>query len=220
MALFSFGKKDKNPPQGLLHSVAKAPPTPPKIQTPPGTPRPPPLRRRLSPLNHVRPDCRRPAACLQGCRHDAADDDAADQHRSDSSLPARPPAHAATCLPEPFDPADRSSHRSRSKARQESENGVSRSRNAARPGEPADRNDSPLPAPGSAGGRYFSEFEASGAAATEIGLPMNMILSAASFRQGRGAALQRPDSPFSRPGYLQPTDVDRHLPADSGEPAA
>src|SRR5262249_34319801 len=36
MALFSFGKKDKNPPEPSA-SVAKTPPTPPKIQTPPGS---------------------------------------------------------------------------------------------------------------------------------------------------------------------------------------
>src|ERR1700678_4238008 len=37
MALFSFGKKDKNPPEAAA-PVAKAPPTPPKIQNPPSAP--------------------------------------------------------------------------------------------------------------------------------------------------------------------------------------
>jgi hypothetical protein len=36
MALFSFGKKDKNPSE-VTAPVAKAQPTPPKLQTPPGT---------------------------------------------------------------------------------------------------------------------------------------------------------------------------------------
>ena len=187
MALFSFGRKDKNPPEVPV-PVAKTQPTPPKIQTPPGTgsfpPVKPPQPTGLMPVTGM------PAGTA-------------------TTQPMAMPRTGATGL-KPSRPGTGQSTRS--------------TQRIVLPTPPGSRPNSTKPLTmGTPGGRInlpvgmilrclppevlaedLSKFEASGAAATEIGLPMNLILG--QLPSGKVEVALQDLVPHFPAGYLQPTE--------------
>ncbi len=203
MALFSFGKKDKKPPE-VPAPVAKAQPTPPKIQTPPGIGF---FSRRQAPATD------RFDAGYRPCRR---------ARQRPSRWPCRgpvttglKPARPGTAQVDAIDPADRPSDASRLEAG-----------NSTKPltlGTPDGRINLPIGMilrclPPEVLADDLSKFEANGAAATEIGLPMNMILG--QLPSGKvEMTLAGSGSPF--PAGLPAADrVDCQLSADARQPAA
>jgi competence ComEA-like helix-hairpin-helix protein len=188
MALFSFGKKDKNPPE-VAAPVAKTQPTPPKIQNPPGSGSFPAVK-------PPQPTGLMPAAMPAGTA---------------TTQPMVMPRTGATGLkavrPGPPAAQTRSTQR------------------IVLPTPPGARNvggTKPLGL-GPATGRInlpigmilrclppevladdLSKFEANGTAATEIGLPMNMILG--QLPSGKVEMTLQDLIPHFPAGYLQPTD--------------
>jgi competence ComEA-like helix-hairpin-helix protein len=193
MALFSFGKKDKNPPE-VSAPVAKALPTPPKIQNPPGTgsfpavkpPQPTGLMPGVMPAGSVMTQpMAMPRTGMTGLK------------------PSRPGLGQSTrptqriVLPTP--PGTRP--------------------NSTKPltmGTPGGRINLPIGMilrclPPEVLAADISEFEASGRAATEIGLPMNMILG--QLPSGKVEMALQDLVPHFPAGYLQPTEsIANYLP--------
>ncbi len=187
MALFSFGKKDKNPPEAAA-PVAKATPTPPKIQNPPAA----------GVIPAVKPP--QPAGLIPatGGHGGAA-----------TTQPMVMPRGAAGL--KPARPGVAQSSRSTQRIVLPS-GGLGAKPNNTKPlsaAAPTGRINLPIGMilrclPQEVLASDLAEFEASGAAATEIGLPMNMILS-----QLPSGKVEMPLSdliPHFPPGYLQPTE--------------
>jgi len=186
MALFSFGKKDKKPPE-VSDPVAKTPPTPPKIQTPPGTGSFPAVK--APQPTGLMPASAMPAGTL-------------------TTQPMSVPRTGMLGLKQsrPVPTASRSTQR------------------IVLPPAPSSRPNSTKPLTmGTPGGRInlpigmilrclppevlaaeLSEFEANGSAATEIGLPMNMILG--QLPSGKVEMALQDLVPHFPAGYLQPTE--------------
>ena len=189
MALFSFGKKDKNPPE-VSAPVAKTQPTPPKIQNPPQT----------GSFPTVKPP------------------------QPTGLMPASPPpSGTATTQPMPMP-------RTGSTGLKPTKPGVP-SRSTQRivlPTTPGSRVTTTKPlslgAASPATGRInlpmgmilrclppevlaeeISKFEANGSVATEIGLPMNMILG--QLPSGKVEIPFQDLLPHFPPGFLQPPDA-------------
>ena len=186
MALFSFGKKDKNPPE-VSAPVAKALPTPPKIQNPPGTGAFPAVK-------PPQPTGLMPAVMPAGT---AMTQPMAMPRTGMTGLkPSRPGLGQSTrptqriVLPTP--PGSRP--------------------NSTKPltmGTPGGRINLPIGMilrclPPEVLAADLSEFEATGAAATEIGLPMNMILG--QLPSGKVEMALQDLVPHFPAGYLQPTE--------------
>jgi competence ComEA-like helix-hairpin-helix protein len=187
MALFSFGRKDKKPPE-VSAPVAKTQPTPPKIQTPPGS----------GPFPSVKPP------------------------QPTGLMPASPlPAGTATTQPMPMP-------RTGTTGLKPSRPGTGQSTRSTQrivlPTPPGSRpNSTKSVAMGAPGGRInlpigmilrclppevlaeeLSKFEANGTAATEIGLPMNIILG--QLPSGKVEMALQDLVPHFPAGYLQPTE--------------
>jgi hypothetical protein len=186
MALFSFGRKDKNPPEVSV-PVAKTQPTPPKIQTPPGSGSFPAVK-------PPQPTGLMPAAIPAGTA---------------TTQPMAMPRPGSTGL-KPARPGVAQSTRS--------------TQRIVLPTPPGSRPNSTKPLTMvTAGGRInlpigmilrclppevladeLSKFEANGTAATEIGLPMQMILG--QLPSGKVEMTLQDLVPHFPPGYLQPTE--------------
>jgi len=186
MALFSFGRKDKNPPE-VSAPVVKTQPTPPKIQTPPGS----------GSFPAVKPP------------------------QPTGLMPAAIPAGTATTQPMVMP-------RTGSTGLKPARPGVAQSTRSTQrivlPTPPGSRPNSTKPlAMVTANGRInlpigmilrclppevladeLSKFEANGTAATEIGLPMQMILG--QLPSGKVEMTLQELVPHFPPGYLQPTE--------------
>ncbi len=187
MALFSFGKKDKKLPE-VSAPVAKTQPTPPKIQNPPSSVTFPTVK-------PPQPTGLMPATITPG--------------GTATTQPMSVPRTGLTGL-KPSRP------------------GAAQTRSTQRivlPTPPGSRPGSTKPLTmGAASGRInlpigmilrclppevlaaeMSEFEASGRAATEIGLPMNLILG--QLPSGKVEMTLQELVPHFPPGYLQPTEA-------------
>ena len=198
MALFSFGKKDKNPPEAPA-SVGKASPTPPKIQTPPAS----------GPVPAVKPP--QPAGLMPvtGMPAGAA--------TTQPMIMPRGPAGAGL---KPARPGVAQSVRSTQRIVLPSTPGSAGSQiNASRSSTPqpqSGRVNLPIGMilrclPPEVLAADISEFEASGAAATEIGLPMSMILG--QLPSGKVELALQDLVPHFPAGYLQPTQsITTYLP--------
>jgi hypothetical protein len=185
MALFSFGRKDKKPPE-VTGPVEKTPPTPPKIQTPPGTGSFPAVK----------------------------------APQPTGLMPASMPAGTATTQP-------LSTSRTGMMGLKQSRPVPAASRSTQRIVLPTSASSKPSSTKplgvGTPGGRInlpagmilrclptevlaadISEFEANGTAATEIGLPMNMILG--QLPSGKVEMAFQDLIPHFPAGYLQPTE--------------
>jgi competence ComEA-like helix-hairpin-helix protein len=187
MALFSFGRKDKNPPE-VSAPVAKAQPTPPKIQTPPGAGSFPAVKPPQPTGLLVAPAM--PAGTL------TTQPMAVPRTGMTGLKPARPGAAQSTrstqriVLPTP--PGSRP--------------------NSTKPltvGMPGGRINLPVGMilrclPPEVLADELSKFEANGTAATEIGLPMQMILG--QLPSGKVEMALQDLVPHFPPGYLQPTE--------------
>ncbi len=180
---FFFGKKDKNPPE-VAAPLAKTQPTPPKIQSPPGS----------GAFPAVKPP------------------------QPTGLMPAAIPAGMATTQPmvmprtgglKPIRPGTAQSTRSTQRI-------VLPTPPGGRPG--GTKSLAPLPVTGRINlpigmilrclppevlSDDISKFEANGMAATEIGLPMNMILG--QLPSGKVEMTLQDLLPHFPPGYLQPT---------------
>jgi DNA uptake protein ComE-like DNA-binding protein len=168
MAFFSFGKKDKNPSQSV-DPVAKTPPgEPPKIQTPPpenlasGVTIPPPISSTLPSIKPPQPSGLMPA--VGGGRNTIT--------TQPMGMPPRP-----VSPPPPEGQKNRSTQRLVVTANAAGKMASTKplSSGAALINLPAGMILRCLPPEMLAA--PLEEFEASGAAATEVGLPMNAILS-------------------------------------------
>jgi hypothetical protein len=187
MALFSFGKKDKNPAE-VSASVAKTQSTPPKIQTPPGT----------GTFPVVKPP--QPTGLMPASAMPAG---------TATTQPMSMPRTGATGLKSSrpgIGPSTRSTQR------------------IVLPPPPGSRPNSTKPLTmGTHGGRInlpigmilrclppevlaeeLSKFEANGTAATEIGLPMNVILG--QLPSGKVEMTLQDLVPHFPAGFLQPTE--------------
>jgi competence ComEA-like helix-hairpin-helix protein len=197
---FSFfsGKKDKNPPEAAA-PVAKAPPTPPKIQNPPGVPTGSPT------VPAVKPP--QPAGLIPATGK---------QTSAATTQPMVMPRAAGAGL-KPARPGVAQSARSTQRivlpgapgGKTTATKSVSMANATGRVNLPIGMILRCLPPEVLAAD--LSEFEASGAAATEIGLPMNLILS-----QLPSGKIEIPLSelvPHFPAGYLQPTQsITSYLP--------
>ena len=187
MALFSFGKKDKKPPE-VAAPVTKTQPTPPKIQTPPNS-GPSPSIKPPQPTG-LMPSTPMPAG--------AATTQPMSVPRTGAMglKPARPNTSQSTrstqriVLPTP--PGARA--------------GAAKSSSTSGPGGRIS-----LPVgmilrclPPEVLASDVSEFEKNGSAATEIGLPMNTILS--QLPSGKVEMTLQELVPHFPPGFLQPTE--------------
>jgi hypothetical protein len=190
MALFSFGKKDKNPPEPSA-SVAKTPPTPPKIQTPPGS----------GPIPTVKPPQPSGLIPVTGMPGGAA-----------TTQPMVMPRGAAAGL-KPARPGIAQSSRSTQRiVLPTMPGGAGGKINSTKPlsmQTPTGRINLPIGMilrclPPEVLAADLSEFETSGAAATEIGLPMNMILG--QLPSGKVEIALQDLIPHFPAGYLQPTE--------------
>jgi hypothetical protein len=196
MALFSFGKKDKNPPEAPA-SVGKASPTPPKIQTPPAS----------GPVPVVKPP--QPAGLMPvtGMPAGAATTQPMIMPRGlgGGLKPARPGVAQSVrstqriVLPSAGLPGGQGAMTKALGAQPQS----------GRVNLPIGMILRCLPPEVLAAD--ISEFETSGAAATEIGLPMNMILS--QLPSGKVEMTLQDLVPHFPSGYLQPTEsIANYLP--------
>jgi len=187
MAFFSFGKKDKNPPE-VPPSVAKTQPTPPKIQTPPNTGKFPSVK-------PPQPTGLMPAAVPSGVA---------------TTQPMAMPRTATTGL-KPSRPGTSQSTRSTQRIVLPTPPGAKT--NNTKPlsmGAPGGRINLPIGMilrclPPEVLAEDISKFEASGAAATEIGLPMNSILG--QLPSGKVEMTLQDLVPHFPAGYLQPTEA-------------
>jgi competence ComEA-like helix-hairpin-helix protein len=206
MAFFSFGKKDKNPPQAA-DSVAKAPPAPPKIQTPPVPEKipeikPPPTSGTMPGIRPPQPSGLIPSG---GVIPNAATTQPMSIPRASGNLKAARPSTPPTPVPRSTQHLVLS--------------------NAAKTAVMKPM--APPPATGTINlpigmilrclppevlGADISQFENSGAAATEVALPMHAILS--QLPSGRvEMPLQELVAHFP-PGFLQPAEtLAAYLPA-------
>jgi competence ComEA-like helix-hairpin-helix protein len=193
MALFSFGKKDKNPPEPPV-AVAKAPPTPPKIQNPPPT---------VS-MPGVKPP--QPSGLMPsvGLTASVATTQPMVMPRP-AGNPARTSRTAATGAP-------RSTQRIVVPTNATGQ--VSGTR--VMPPVPTGRINLPIGMilrclPPEVLAADIAEFDASGAAATEVGLPMNLVLS--QLPSGKVEMTLQELVPHLPAGFLQPTEsITRYLP--------
>ena len=188
MAFFSFGKKDKNPPE-VAEPVAKTQPTAPRIQAPPGTGSFPAVK-------PPQPTGLMPAVVPAG----VATTQPISMPRSATSglKPSKPGLGQSTrstqriVLPTP--PGARTS------ATKALSTGV---------GTPSGRINLPIGMilrclPPEVLADELSKFEANGMAATEIGLPMNIILG--QLPSGKVEMTLQDIIPHFPAGYLQPTE--------------
>jgi competence ComEA-like helix-hairpin-helix protein len=187
MALFSFGKKDKKPPEVSV-PVAKTPPTPPKIQTPPGTGAFPAVK--LPQPTGLMPASALPAGTA-------------------TTQPMSMPRTGMTGL-KPSRPGAAQSTRSTQRIVLPTPPGSRpNSTKSLTLGPPGGRINLPIGMilrclPPEVLAAELSEFEATGAAATEIGLPMNMILG--QLPSGKVEMAFQDLIPHFPAGYLQPTE--------------
>lgn len=194
MALFSFGKKDKNPPEAPA-SVGKASPTPPKIQTPPAS----------GPVPMVKPP--QPAGLMPvtGMPAGAA-----------TTQPMIMPRGPGAGL-KPARPGVAQSVRSTQRIVLPSAPGQGNVTKSLGSQSQAGRVNLPIGMilrclPQEVLAADIAEFEASGAAATEIGLPMNLILS--QLPSGKVEIALQDLVPHFPAGYLQPTEsIASYLPS-------
>jgi competence ComEA-like helix-hairpin-helix protein len=194
---FSFfsGKKDKNPPEAAA-PVAKAPPTPPKIQNPPSAPT----------IPAVKPP--QPAGLIPATGKHAT---------AATTQPMVMPRATGTGL-KPARPGVAQSSRSTQRIVLPSSTPGGKPNPTKPLSVPASTGRINLPIgmilrclPQEVLASDLSEFEASGAAATEIGLPMNMILS--QLPSGKIEVALSDLVPHFPAGYLQPTQsITAYLP--------
>ena len=197
MAFSFFGKKDKNPPETSA-PVAKAPPTPPKIQTPPAAPS----------IPAVKPPQPSGLIPTSGMPSGAA-----------TTQPMVMPRTGGTGL-KPTRPGVVQSNRSTQRIVLP----------GGGPGKPAGTKSLSMAAPAAPAGRInlpigmilrclpqevlaadLAEFESNGTASTEIGLPMNMILS--QLPSGKVEMSLADLVPHFPPGFLHPTaSITNYLP--------
>jgi len=189
MAFSFFGKKDKNTPEAAA-PVAKAPPAPPKIQTPPG----------VASIPTVKPPQPSGLIPTSGMPAGAATTQPMVMPRTAGSglKPTRPGVVQST----------RSTQRIVLPGSAPGKPTGTKSLSMAAAPPASGRINLPmgmilrcLPTEVLAGD--LAEFEASGAAATEIGLPMNMILS--QLPSGKVEMSLADLVPHFPPGFLQPT---------------
>ncbi len=206
MALFSFGKKDKKPPEAS-DPVAKTPPTPPKIQTPPAPGNspsvkaaqpsglmPPPAPGNFPPVKAPQPSGLMPPPAMPA--------------GAVTTQPMSMPRTGMTGLK----PARPGAAQTRSTQRIILPSSAGSRPNSTKPlsmGTPSGRINLPIGMilrclPPEVLAADLSEFEASGAAATEIGLPMNMILG--QLPSGKVEMAFQDLVPHFPAGYLQPTE--------------
>ena len=187
MALFSFGRKDKKPPE-VPASVAKTQPTPPKIQSPPATGSFPPVKP-PQPTGLLAP-------ALTGGGALTTQPMSVPRVAASGLKPARVGTAQSTrstqriVLPTP--PGARANN---TKSLSTAGNG--------RISLPIGMILRCLPPEVLASD--LAEFEVSGAAATEIGLPMNSILG--QLPSGKVEMTLQELVPHFPPGYLQPTEA-------------
>jgi competence ComEA-like helix-hairpin-helix protein len=184
MALFSFGKKDKNPPEASA-PVAKTQPNPPKIQNPPVTGSFPAVK-------PPQPTGLMPATMKPG--------------GTATTQPLSTPRTGSTGL-KPARPGIAQSTRPTQRivlpsSGPNSTKSLSSSAVTGRIQLPIGMILRCLPP--EVLSADLSEFEASGAAATEIGLPMNMILG--QLPSGKVEMALQDLVPHFPAGYLQPTE--------------
>ena len=187
MALFSFGKKDKKPPE-VSAPVAKTQPTPPKIQSPPP----------FASLPTVKPP--QPTGLIPGITPAG----------SATTQPMAVPRPGAAGL-KPARTGTANSTRSTQRivlptppgARAASTKSLSNAATTGRINLPIGMILRCLPP--EVLGSELSEFESSGAAATEIGLPMNMILG--QLPSGKVEMTLQDLVPHFPAGFLQPTEA-------------
>jgi len=196
MAFSFFGKKDKNPPEAAA-PVAKAPPAPPKIQTPPAA----------ATVPTVKPPQPSGLIPTSGMAAGAATTQPMVMPRTAGGLkPTRPGVVQST----------RSTQRIVLPGGAPGKPAGTKSLSMAATPPPAGRINLPmgmilrcLPAEVLAGD--IAQFEAAGTAATEIGLPMNMILS--QLPSGKVEISLGDLIPHFPPGFLQPTaSITNYLP--------
>ncbi len=196
MAFSFFGKKDKNPTEATA-PVAKAPPTPPKIQTPPG----------VANIPTVKPPQPSGLIPTSGMTSGAATTQPMVMPRTASGLkPTRPGVVQST----------RSTQRIVLPGGLGKPTSSTKSLPIPAAAAPAGRINLPVGMilrclPPEVLAADIAQFEAAGTAATEIGLPMNMILS--QLPSGKVEMTLADLVPHFPPGYLQPTaSITNYLP--------
>ena len=196
MAFSFFGKKDKNPPEPAA-PVAKAPPTPPKIQTPPAAPS----------IPAVKPPQPSGLIPTSGMSAGAATTQPMVMPRTGGGLkPTRPGVVQSS----------RSTQRIVLPGSAAAKPTGTKSLSMGATPAPAGRINLPIGMilrclPAEVLAADLSHFEAAGTASTEVGLPMNMILS--QLPSGKVEMPLADLIPHFPPGFLHPTaSITNYLP--------